>query len=469
MSFQVEEERLLAETLARDAQPLSSRERIAEWVVSGGFLVAATALLAVGGAARFQLLPAILSLIVLAIASRVRFEVVFGFTVPTQLAFVPLLFAMPIALAPLAVAIALAVARLPELLARQARPSRLVHVLGNSWFAIGPAAVFICADTTPEAAGPFLLLAALCAQFGGDFLASTAREAISSGVSIRAQLGETWVYAVDAGLSPIALAVAELVDRFPLATLAPLPLLGLLAVFARERHARLASALELSNAYHGTALVLGDVVTADDGYTGEHSQSVVRLALDVGRQLGLDPRRLRNLEFAGLLHDVGKIAIPKEIINKPDQLDQHEWQIIRTHTVEGQRMLDRVGGFMREVGLIVRSHHERWDGSGYPDGLIGEQIPLEARIVACCDTWNAMRTNRPYRQALTHAAAETELRTCARSQFDPQIVDALLAIVASSRTEPEAVAGHRDRARAATWTAPAEPAGGPDGPGAATA
>jgi HD-GYP domain-containing protein (c-di-GMP phosphodiesterase class II) len=102
-------------------------------------------------------------------------------------------------------------------------------------------------------------------------------------------------------------------------------------------------------------------------------------------------------------------------------------------------MLDRVGGFMRQVGSIVRSHHERWDGGGYPDGLKGEQIPLEARIISCCDTWNAMRTDRPYRKALDYATAEGELRSAAGSQLDPSLVEALLEIVASE-AEAEAAA-----------------------------
>ena len=197
-------------------------------------------------------------------------------------------------------------------------------------------------------------------------------------------------------------------------------MLGLLAVFARERHDRMKGLIELNNAYRGTALVLGDVVEADDGYTGEHSKGVVRLALAVGDQLGLDAEQRRNLEFGALLHDVGKIAIPKEIINKPGKLDPHEWDIITTHTLEGQKMLDRVGGFMRDVGLIVRSHHERWDGRGYPDGLAGEAIPLEARIISCCDTWNAMRTDRSYRKALSHEVARAELVANAGHQFDPR-------------------------------------------------
>ena len=166
---------------------------------------------------------------------------------------------------------------------------------------------------------------------------------------------------------------------------------------------------------------------------------MVGLALDLADQLGLGPERQRNLEFAALLHDVGKIAIPKEIINKPGKLDPDEWTIIKTHTVEGQKMLERVGGFMRQVGIIVRSHHERWDGGGYPDGLAGESIPLEARIITCCDSWNAMRTDRPYRKALSHDVALAELLSGAGGQFDPGVVGAFVAMVAPA-AEPDAPA-----------------------------
>ncbi len=134
--------------------------------------------------------------------------------------------------------------------------------------------------------------------------------------------------------------------------------------------------------------------------------------------------------------------IPKEIINKPGKLDPEEWRIIKTHTIEGQKMLERVGGFMREVGLIVRSHHERWDGGGYPDGLSGEAIPLEARIVACCDTWNAMRTDRSYRQALPYEVAMAELLENSASQFDPRVVQALVQVVATEAGSEEPLDVH---------------------------
>jgi putative nucleotidyltransferase with HDIG domain len=311
--------------------------------------------------------------------------------------------------------------------------SRLLQSAGNARFAVGPCVVFAVYGVSPAHAGAVVLLDALAAQFVFDFIGSCLSDGIGRGASLTAQLRESaWVYAVDAALAGVGFELAKNIRTAPASALTLVPLLGLLAVFARERHQRLESLVELNDAYRGTALVLGDVVEADDGYTGVHSKSVVGLALSVADRLELSAEQRRNLEFAALLHDVGKIAIPKEVINKPGQLDSREWRLIKTHTVEGQKMLDRVGGFMRDVGLIVRSHHERWDGAGYPDGLTGEAIPLEARIIACCDTWNAMRTDRAYRKALPHATALAELGMSAGSQLDPAMVGVLLSIVALS-------------------------------------
>ena len=206
------------------------------------------------------------------------------------------------------------------------------------------------------------------------------------------------------------------------------PLFGMLRFFSNERHERLVQLAELNDAYQGTALLLGDVVEADDAYTGEHCKGVVAVSLEVARELGLDADRQRNVEFGALLHDVGKIAVPKEIINKPGQLDEREWAIIKTHTIEGQRMLEKIGGFMSEIGSIVRASHECWDGSGYPDGLREEAIPLEARIVSACDAFNAMTTTRSYRRAMPLTDACVELQRCAGTQFDPAVVKALLAV-----------------------------------------
>jgi putative nucleotidyltransferase with HDIG domain len=435
MSFEptLQEQGMLADTLAQEHAAMTRRETVAAAVSGLALLGAVAALWSVRPPGAIEALPALLALLVLAIASRVSFDTPFGFTGLTQLAFVPLLFAMPVALVAPAVAVALAAGLLPEVISGRRPAMRLLVCPANAWFAVGPVAVFALSGTAPQNAGAGLLVAALGAQFVSDFLASSIRFGLVRHASLSCQLRDAWVYVIDAALSGVALVLARRVHSEPQALLAVVPLLGLFAVLSRERRQRLESLLELGNAYRGTALVLGDVVEADDGYTGEHCRSVLALAMEVGERLRLDGERRRNLEFAALLHDVGKIAVPKEIINKPGKLDPQEWALIELHTIEGQRMLDRIGGFMKEVGSIVRSHHERWDGCGYPDRLTGEQIALEARIVSCCDTWNAMRTDRPYRQALSYEAAMDELMSSAGSQLDPAVVRVLVDVVAAER------------------------------------
>jgi HD-GYP domain-containing protein (c-di-GMP phosphodiesterase class II) len=188
-------------------------------------------------------------------------------------------------------------------------------------------------------------------------------------------------------------------------------------------------ALEPSSAYRGTAFLLGDVVEADDAYTGAHSRDVLDLVRAVCDELRVDARTRLDAEFVAMLHDVGKISIPAEIINKPGPLTQEERSIVNTHTIEGQHLLERVGGRLEEIGRIVRSCHERWDGAGYPDGLAGEQIPLVARIVFCCDAFSAMTTDRSYRPALPVGTALEELAACAGAQFDPRVSAALETVI----------------------------------------
>jgi HD-GYP domain-containing protein (c-di-GMP phosphodiesterase class II) len=169
----------------------------------------------------------------------------------------------------------------------------------------------------------------------------------------------------------------------------------------------------------------------DDGYTGgEHTRGVVDLSLALGLELGLDDQQLGALELGAMLHDIGKIYVPNEILNKPGKLDASEWRVIREHPVTGQRMLDTVGGLLSDTGHIVRAHHERFDGTGYPDGLRGTEIPLEARVITVCDSFSAMTTDRPYREAMTAQQAVAELDRCCGTQFDPQVVDAMHRVLA---------------------------------------
>ena len=179
-------------------------------------------------------------------------------------------------------------------------------------------------------------------------------------------------------------------------------------------------------------MLLGDVVEADDAYTGSHSRDVVSLVIDVADRLGLDASERRDAEFAALLHDIGKIKVPGEIINKPGKLTDEEWEIMKMHTVEGERLLSQVGGILGNVGRIVRSCHEDWDGSGYPDGLVAEEIPLVARIVRACDAFSAMTTDRSYRKAQPVNEAIAELNRCSGTDFDPVVVEALAAAVSGT-------------------------------------
>jgi HD-GYP domain-containing protein (c-di-GMP phosphodiesterase class II) len=215
------------------------------------------------------------------------------------------------------------------------------------------------------------------------------------------------------------------------------PLVWLLDNFSKDRAARYAAALELNRAYRGTVMLLSDVLEFEDEYTAQHSRSVVDLVNAVADELGIAPDARQELEFAAMLHDVGKISIPKEILHKPAALTDREFEIIKHHTIEGQFMLDRVGGLLGRVGEVVRSCHERWDGRGYPDGLAGEEIPIAARIVFACDAYNAMTTDRPYRGAMPSEAAIAELRANTGTQFDPKIVSALIKVV--EQGEPDVV------------------------------
>jgi putative nucleotidyltransferase with HDIG domain len=409
---------------------LRSRSRRSAVLMLLAFAAAAEALLASVHSNRSPSVTTMTALLVAyALASNVKFEVRTVLAYPTQLVLVPMLFALPLGWVPLFVVAGLLLGQIPELV--RVSPERALLVAPNALHSLGPVIVLaIAGERSPNLDDWPLYLAALGAQFLFDGCAQGAHQWYVEGVTPRSLMPSMrWAFLVDTALAPIGLAIAFAADGRPLSVLLVLPLLALLAEFARERRVRIDHALELSHAYRGTALLLGDVVEADDAYTGSHSRDVVTLVLAVCDQLGLDARDRRDAEFAALLHDVGKIKIPSEIINKPARLDDEERALIETHTVEGERMLTQVGGILANVGRVVRSCHEDWDGTGYPDGLAAEEIPLAARIVRCCDAFSAMTTDRPYRRALPVAVAVAELRRCAGTDFDPAVVDALVSVV----------------------------------------
>jgi HD-GYP domain-containing protein (c-di-GMP phosphodiesterase class II) len=418
---------------ARDRYANGSGAAFTRYVLAIAGLASAAAIVSAwlwlpGGPA---LVPARFAVLVVlyAVVSRVEFEVGSGSAIPTELILVPMLFSLPLGVVPAAVAAAFVLRTLPDRPWPLRKPSRVLPQIAAAAHALGPALVISLAGGLPLRwdAWP-VYVAALAAQFGTDF-ANAAVNGAATGVELRTLARFAGLaYAADAALAPVGLAVAMATQEHWEAAFAVLPLVALLRHFAAERGGRIDNALELSDAYRGTAFLLGDVVEADDAYTGSHSRHVVDLVLAVADDFGFSLADRRDAEFVALLHDVGKIRIPGEIINKPGPLDDRERALMETHTIEGEQLLDRVGGLIGHVGRLVRSCHERWDGGGYPDGLAGEEIPLIARIVCACDAYSAMTTDRPYRAARTREEALAELVRCAGTHFDPAVVDAICRV-----------------------------------------
>ena len=196
----------------------------------------------------------------------------------------------------------------------------------------------------------------------------------------------------------------------------------------------------LERALLGTAEALAGALEAKDAYTADHAREIAEQAATIARQMGLDEAAIRDVRLAAVLHDIGKIAIPETILNKPGPLTDEEFEVVKRHTIVGEQILQPVEA-LAGVRPMVRHEHERWDGGGYPDGLAGEAIPLGSRIILACDALHAMTSDRPYRKALSTETAHAELRRHAGTQFDPAVIDALLGpepSVALSAAEPPA-------------------------------
>ena len=573
------DEHLVEEARTRRPNRPSARDLWTSGVLGGGFVAVAVVIATMLPAHRAASLLLVGLLVgAYALLSRVELEVGPGSAVPTQLVFVPMLFALPLPLVPLCVAAGYVLGAIPEYLAGRVHPARFLVLLANSWFAVGPTVILaLFASGTPAWRDAPLYMAALTAQFGLDFVSSTARERIAFGHPLRALLPSfAWVWAVDSFLAPVGLAAALTGMG---AVLVAFPLAGLLALLARDRRVRIDRVVAFDQAYRGALheahrddltglanrrkllsdleracaqveggidhlLIIYDLngfkyyndtfghpagdalltrlgrkladaanpfgssyrlggdefcvlaavparsvetlldATTDalsedgDGFSvstcfgavflpseaadpssalrmadrrlyvqkqatrlgrGQphevllealferdpelrgHVEGVAHLSAAVARRLGLGAEDLEELIIAAKLHDVGKIAIPDAVLHKRGPLDDGEWTLIRQHTVIGQRILGAIPA-LHGVGAIVRATHERWDGKGYVDGLAGDAIPLAARIIAVCDTFAAMTSDRPYRRAVPLEEAFAELRRCAGTQFDSEVV-----------------------------------------------
>ncbi len=189
--------------------------------------------------------------------------------------------------------------------------------------------------------------------------------------------------------------------------------------FKEER----ARAQELRDSYFATVRALTNAVEARDAYTGKHAERVAAYALEIGAAIGQQWAGSPEIEFGFLLHDIGKVAIPDSILHKPEPLTAPERELIQQHPVTGWEIVRQVD-FLGAASDVVRHHHERWDGAGYPDGLKAEKIPLTARVFAVADTLDALTTTRPYRPASPIAEARALIREARGSQFDPTVADA---------------------------------------------
>jgi hypothetical protein len=435
-------EQLVGEARVRRRRRMPRSEAIVRGASAALYLIAAIAVASLLPSDRHSDGLLVAGLIVgYALVSQVRFEFGDSYVVPEQLLYVPLLALAPLNLIPLIVAGSSALAVLPDLLRGTWHWDRCITSVGDCWSFLPPVLVVAAfAPGTPTVADAGVYGLALAAQLGGDLVWSLVRDIFVDDVPLKDRvIFFIGTARVDAILTPPAFMIAITAVAEPLSLLAIAPLVWLLQVFSEDRQERYAAALELHRAYRGTVMLLSDVIEFDDPYTAEHSRSVVDLVHGVADEMGIDEERRQELEFAALLHDIGKITIPKRILNKPSALTVSEFEVMKTHTIEGQYMLDRVGGLLGRVGEIVRSCHERWDGSGYPDGLAGTDIPLESRIVFACDAYNAMTTDRPYRPALTGDAALAELKSSAGKQFDPKVVEALVPVVIHAQQSSPAV------------------------------
>lgn len=184
---------------------------------------------------------------------------------------------------------------------------------------------------------------------------------------------------------------------------------------------------DLSELFYKTIKSIAQALDAKDKYTHGHSMRVTLYSLALAKALNLSDDLLEEIETTGLLHDIGKIAIPEKILLKPGKLTDEEYEIIKSHPELGERLVDGIEK-LKMISSWLKSHHERYDGKGYPEGLVGDEIPISSRIIAIADTYDAMTSTRAYRAALSHEEAIAEIKNCAGSQFDPHLAELFINI-----------------------------------------
>jgi HD-GYP domain-containing protein (c-di-GMP phosphodiesterase class II) len=335
---------------------------------------------------------------------------------------------------------------------RRADPVEVAFNVGQTaWCASMAALTFAAVDEllpgAPARLEDLTQLLATAAAFLTLHLANTGLVAGIAGLQLRYDPFRLWLVSfresllAHATLATVAFAAALLVDDHPLALAAMFLPLALV-------HRALRASAQLREDTHAALASLVEVVELRDPYTAGHSRRVAETARQLALRLGFSPEEADHLESAGRVHDIGKVAIDPLVLTKPGKLDPVEWAEMRRHPELGAEVIARFAAY-GDGFRLVRHHHEAWDGSGYPDGLAGEAIPLGARILAVADTFDALTSDRPYRSRLDLDRAVAILREGAGRQWDPVVVAALLAHLGVESVEAPVAAPVVNRAQAA--------------------
>jgi putative nucleotidyltransferase with HDIG domain len=280
-------------------------------------------------------------------------------------------------------------------------------------------------DTAEAALLPADILEVYAPLFAGQHEVIGAYEVYADAAVIEASIAERKraIWVVSAAVFALLWALLVLLARSASATLRRQ------TTALRERSAALSESYRrLEESSLEAIESLNATVEAKDPYTAGHSLRVQRIAVSLAQELGLTPTEIDAVRFGALFHDIGKIAIPDVLLTKPSRLTDDEYTLMKRHSSEGARIVSKFGR-LRECVPIIRHHHERWDGAGYPEKLAGEDIPISAAIVGFADAWDAMTIERPYQRALRVEEALEEVRVCSGSQFVPMVVDAFFNAV----------------------------------------
>ena len=327
-------------------------------------------------------------------------------------------------------------------LARRSDPVEALFNIGQGALHVmtGALAFWVVAGAAPAGSGrlhDLTILGAVIAAAGAMHLANCALVSMAVALQLRSNPLRVWATNLSQDL-PVTVALTAIGGAAAIIALAEpfaLPLLALPVILVRHAARQL---VQLRKDTMEAMASMVDIIELRDPYTAGHSRRVAAMARALALQLGLTAEEADLLEAAGRVHDIGKVAVDPEVLTKPGKLEPSEWVQMKLHPVHGAEVIERFHAW-GDGYRLVRHHHEGWDGSGYPDGLVGEAIPFGARILAVADTWDALTSDRPYRAGMSHERALSILRDGAGQQWDPRIVDAL--VVQLSAEAPVAESG----------------------------